>query len=249
MKVITTCEHGGNEIPDHLADSFINASKDLNSHLGIDFGARDVFDRLSGKIADFSKYAEVSRLLVDLNRSLKSPDLFSIYTSNLPENMRKMILEEYYHPYRDSVINKIRQYFQSGEWVIHISVHSFTPVLNDEVRKNDIGLLYDPDNGYETECCKIWKRTMEKVMPGIKVLHNYPYLGINEGFTKYLRELFPVRYAGIELEVNQKFFTETGMNKEITEMITKSLEESISILKKTEPSTNPGKQKTHKQDE
>jgi predicted N-formylglutamate amidohydrolase len=227
MKIITTCEHGGNHIPGQYRDYFTKAAEDLNSHLGIDFGALDVFRDLTGKTSDFSIYSEVSRLLVDLNRSLNSPTLFSIYTRDLPDNIRKMILAEYYFPYRDPVVKNMKGYFHSGEMVIHISVHSFTPVLNGETRKTDIGLLYDPDSNEETEFCKIWKRSMEMLMPEIKVMYNYPYPGIMEGFTRYLRELFPLKYTGIELEINQKFNTQQGMDKKITGMIIKSFEESI----------------------
>ena len=227
MKIITTCEHGGNLIPGQFTGNFNDAAAELNSHLGIDFGALDAFQALSGEISDFSLYSEVSRLLVDLNRSLDSPDLFSKYTRKLPENIRKMILDEYYFPYRETVIKKMKEYLQSGEKVIHISVHSFTPVLNDQPRKNDVGLLFDPDKGEEAGFCMIWKKSMEKVMSGIMIQYNYPYQGTNDGFTKYLREMFPAGYAGIELEINQKYFSHGRMDKKITKMITKSFEMSL----------------------
>jgi hypothetical protein len=38
---------------------------------------------------------------------------------------------------------------------------------------------------------------------------NQPYKGTDDGFTTYLRKKFdPEHYAGIELEVNQKYFFE-----------------------------------------
>jgi len=232
MKVITTCEHGGNLIPEQFAGYFTNASKDLNSHLGIDFGALDIFHMLSENYSDFSKYSEVSRLLVDLNRSPGSQSLFSKYTSSLPENFRKHILAEYYYPFRESVVKKVKEYLHAGEIVIHISVHTFTPVLNDEVRMNDIGLLYDPGRSLESRICVFWKEAVERSSNDLRVMFNHPYPGTSDGLTKYLREIFDQNYAGIELEINQKHHSHNKMNKQIKETISASFLHCLEMLTK-----------------
>ncbi len=36
-----------------------------------------------------------------------------------------------------------------GEKIIHISVHSFTPVLKNKIRNADIGILYNPKRSIE----------------------------------------------------------------------------------------------------
>lgn len=43
--------------------------------------------------------ASVSRLLVDLNRSISHPRLYFESTSNEPAELRKRILNHYYQPY------------------------------------------------------------------------------------------------------------------------------------------------------
>ena len=58
--------------------------------------------------------------------------------------------------------------------------------------------------------------------PGLIVRRNYPYLGISDGFTTHLRKAFGPRYAGIELEVNQKWVrrpTWPGLQRDLIETL------------------------------
>ena len=57
------------------------------------------------------------------------------------------------------------------------------------------------------------------------VRFNYPYKGISDGFTKYLRTRFTGKqYIGIELEVNQKFTCKTGTLNKTIKILSQSLE-------------------------
>ena len=88
--------------------------------------------------------------------------------------------------------------------VIHISSHSFTPELDGEVRRADVGLLYHPGRQGEIELCARWKTSLAAFAPGLTVRRNYPYAGKGDGLTSYLRGRFPPdAYVGVELEVNQ----------------------------------------------
>ena len=86
----------------------------------------------------------VSRLLVDLNRSIGHPQLFSAATRGAPAALRAKIVERHYRPYRAQVERLVRQAVSRGRRVIHISSHSFTPELDGKVRRADVGLLYRP---------------------------------------------------------------------------------------------------------
>jgi predicted N-formylglutamate amidohydrolase len=119
---------------------------------------------------------------------------------------REAILEVHYFPYRRQVENAIQTFIAQNHSVLHLSVHSFTPELNGEVRNADIGLLYDPQRNTEKAFCARWNQEFEKLDSNLKVRFNYPYRGTADGFTTHLRKLFPDgKYGGIELEVNQKF--------------------------------------------
>lgn len=204
MKFVLTCEHGGNEIPGRYRYIFKNKEEILNSHRGYDPGALDLFRSLQ-EIADFSRFNTISRLLVEVNRSQGHPQLFSEFSRNLSNEEKKDIQDLYYFPYRNSVESKIAEFMAGGEKVIHLSVHSFTPELNGEVRQADVGLLYDPKRPEEKEFCRQVKKLLRQQEETLNVRFNYPYLGKADGFTTYLRKKFPENYLGIEIEINQKF--------------------------------------------
>jgi predicted N-formylglutamate amidohydrolase len=205
-KVLITCEHGGNQIPEAYQSAFAGKSEWLESHRGYDIGALELFRLLAANLADEQEFSETSRLLVELNRSLHHRALFSEAAKTLPQSDREQILATYYRPYRQRVEDKIRRQVEKGNRVIHISVHSFTPVLNGEERKADIGLLYDPKRLPEKKFCRLWKNNFRNCTLKASVFFNYPYKGTADGFTTYLRMQFDAgTYIGIELEVNQKF--------------------------------------------
>lgn len=204
MKLIITCEHGGNIIPQQYETLFRGAEAILNSHRGYDPGALDLFSEFL-QTADFERFQKVSRLLVELNRSLHHPQLFSEFTRDLSEADKKDLLKHYYFPYRNEVEAVIANYIQTGEKVVHLSIHTFTPELHGQVRKADIGLLYDPKRHLEKIFCRNLKEQLRGQDPDLRVRLNYPYRGTADGFTTYLRKKFDRNYAGIEIEVNQKY--------------------------------------------
>src|SRR5690606_18603701 len=107
----------------------------------------------------------------------------------------------YYKPYRTKVENCIADLINRNNKVVHISFHSFTPELNGVIRKADIGLLFDPKSSFEKHFCINWKAEINRLNNLYKVRFNYPYLGIADGFTSYLRKKYGSQnYCGIELE-------------------------------------------------
>lgn len=199
---VISCEHGGNEIPAAYAAHFEAAESLLNSHRGWDPGALALYRKLQ-PLADFSHSATTSRLLVELNRSRHHPSLFSVFSKKLDEASRGQVLEQYYFPYRHKLEAAIKEYIGQGDEVVHLSIHSFTPVLEGEVRNADFGLLYDPGREREKKFCASWKELLLQQLPGYRLRFNYPYKGTADGFTTYLRKQFPHHYAGIEFELNQ----------------------------------------------
>ena len=99
----------------------------------------------------------VSRLLVDLNRSIGHPQFFSAATRGVPAADRITIAEQYYQPYRADVERMVSQAVSRAHRVIHISSHSFTPQLNGQKRNADVGLLYHPGRRGEAALCARWK--------------------------------------------------------------------------------------------
>lgn len=151
-------------------------------------------------------HGEISRLVIELNRSLSHPRLWSEFSRKLTPEERDSLAARYYIPYRDRVLRLIREAIARGERVFHLSVHSFTPNLDGVDRDGDMGILFDPGRAWEKTLAHDWQRLLGSQCPECRVRRNFPYRGTSDGLTTALRRLFaPADYAGIELEVNQKF--------------------------------------------
>ncbi|MHB1215252.1 MAG: N-formylglutamate amidohydrolase [Thiobacillus sp.] len=203
--ILITCEHGGKRIPARYRPLFAGFEALLHTHRGHDPGALALARQMAGSLAAPLFVSTTSRLLIDLNRSIGHPRLYSEATRNAPASVRREILEQHYLPYRNQVEAHIATKIAQGRRVIHLSSHSFTPVLDGDVRNADIGLLYDPARPGEAELCRRWQTRLKAQAPEWTVRRNYPYTGKSDGFTAYLRRRFPADgYVGIELEINQK---------------------------------------------
>ncbi len=209
--LVISCEHGGKRIPLPYRDLFRAYRAVLDSHCGFDPGALLMARELAVKFSAPLVASSVSRLLVDLNRSLGHPRLHSEAIRTAPVDVRQRILQEHYQPYRAQAERLVRQAIAAHGRVIHVSSHSFTPELNGKRRDADIGLLYDPARPGEADLCQRWKASLRELYPALAVRRNYPYAGKGDGLTSWFRRrLSPDTYVGIELEVNQRYVFRAG---------------------------------------
>jgi predicted N-formylglutamate amidohydrolase len=208
---IITCEYGGNRIPAPYRRLFRGQGVLLDSHRGYDPGSLVMAKALASACRAPLVASTTSRLLIDLNRSIGHPQLFSAVTRGAAAETRAQIIEHYYRPYRAQVERLVGQAVSRGHRVIHISSHSFTAELDGRVRGADVGLLYHPGRRGEARVCARWKESLAALAPDLRVRRNYPYAGKGDGLTSHLRLRFaPSDYVGIELEVNQRIVFAAG---------------------------------------
>lgn len=208
---LVTCEHGGNRIPAAYRACFAGHEALLHSHRGYDPGALAMARDLARQLDAPLLYASVSRLLVDFNRSPGHPRLHGEAIRALPAGERQRIVARHYLPFRARAEAAIAQALAQGRRVIHLSSHSFTPVLDGVARTADVGLLYDPARPGEAALCRAWLACLKARAPDLRVRRNYPYAGTSDGFTAYLRRRFAAGdYLGIELEINQAIVAAGG---------------------------------------
>ena len=173
----------------------------------------------------------ISRLLVDCNRSLRHPQLFSKYTKWLSVQEKQKILTEHYLPYRNLTEQTVSRAIGLGGRVLHISVHTFAPHMHGKVRNNDIGLLYDPARKSEKDFCTTWQQRLKEIGPKLRVRRNYPYLGKTDGLATSLRKKHdPQYYLGVELEVNQglNIRSDRSNRLEVGEILVRSVMATLS---------------------
>ncbi len=98
--------------------------------------------------------------------------------------------------------------------MVHLAVHSFTPVLKGVERMVDVGILFDPERAFERRVAGRWRAALAERDPELRVRFNEPYDGRSDGLTTTLRSTFDAGegpdYAGIELEVNQALIGPDG---------------------------------------
>ena len=204
---IVTCEHGGNRVPARYTKLFAPYEKELDSHRGYDPGALELARAVASALGAPFLYSTTTRLLIELNRSANHKGLFSKVTNKLDESEQDWLIQNYYMPYQNRVEKAIGDLCGRNRKVLHLSVHSFAPVMKGERRNAEIGLLYDPRRPMEKSFCRAWREVLRNEWPQYRVRMNYPYQGKADGFTTQLRKRFPVKaYAGIEVEVNQKHY-------------------------------------------
>ena len=195
-KILLTCEHASNAVPPKYRDRFSLWS--LATHRGYDLGALKLAKFLKQKLKVDLIHGEVSRLLVDLNRSDKNPECVNCAKVSADECER--ILKKYYKPYRDKVLRSLLKLKSRDVPILHISVHSFTRCLRGDRRTTEVGILFDPARRGETAFAQELKKHLSSQR--VRTKFNYPYKGTLDGFTVALRKIFKDKnYLGIELEV------------------------------------------------
>lgn len=224
MKLMLTCEHASNKLPAAFKKAV--PTEVLKTHRAYDIGAVQVFRKLV-KFAkpEFFCEGKFSRLFVDLNRTITNKSAFCEYYDALEASDKaatekaKAQATAYWNEYRATIKKFVQQNIgkdsrgNSGKSaenkdveIIHLGIHSFTPVLNGKVRNTDIGILYDPTRPQERAYANVIKAEIKRLYPTMKVRFNYPYKGTSDGLTTTLRKKFGPQYVGIEIEINQKFF-------------------------------------------
>ena len=220
--LIITCEHAGNTVPKKYQPLFIQSEDALNSHEGWDPGAWNIAQYLGHQLNEVPFGCHTTRLLIEANRSLHSNQLFSRYTTHLNAVEKEILIKEVYNPYRQNIQLKIDQLKKP---VLHLSIHSFTPLYHGKERTVELGLLFDPERKLENEFCRNLKSELNRIVPDLKVMDNEPYLGIDDGLTSYFRSIYKDdQYLGIEIEVNQKFIDDSSqIEQSLTQGIKKIL--------------------------
>jgi predicted N-formylglutamate amidohydrolase len=227
-RLVVTCEHGGRVVPRDYARLFAGRQSLLASHRGWDAGALDLARHVAKAFDAPLHAATTTRLLVDLNRSIGHPQLFSEITRPLPRSQRRHIVEHFYRPHRQAVEGDILRRAAGGGRIIHVASHTFTPSLDGVLRRADVAWLYDPRRPGEAAFARAWQRALAQQEPSLRLRRNYPYQGRADGLTASLRrQLSTSAYVGIELEVNQSLLRQRAAWNRLKALLAASLRAAL----------------------
>jgi len=219
--LLLTCEHGGNRVPRGYRALFPGREALLASHRGFDAGALALGRSLSRALGADLIAATTTRLLVDLNRSPHNPAVFSEITRGLERELRDALLARCHRPHWERVRAAIAA---RGAGVLHIAVHSFTPVWRGKKRSFGMGILYDPKRCRERSLAMAWQRRIRAEIPGLGVRRNAPYRGDADALPSALRRELPEeRYLGLELELNERAILAAAERRALAAVLARTL--------------------------
>ncbi len=201
VSVLITAEHASNAVPEDLAWCFQRHSDVLQTHRAWDPGSGELAKQLARELSAPILSGKLTRLLVDLNRSIRHPRLFSEFSRKLSDDERHELVRQWHAPHWQAYRDHIDQ---PGRW-LHIAWHSFTPVLEGVVRRSDIGLLYDPTRTQERNWCRSLIVSLRNRFSDLKVHANQPYRGTSNGLGQQHRRHFRSdKLITLEIEINTR---------------------------------------------
>ncbi|WEK51990.1 MAG: N-formylglutamate amidohydrolase [Candidatus Kaistia colombiensis] len=156
---VLICDHAGNAVPAAL-DGLGLGPAELNRHIGIDIGILGVSERLAEQLGASLVFQRYSRLVVECNRRVTSPDSIALVSDGtvVPANadlapaQRAERLDEIVVPYHRQIETILDRRAEAGIPTILVSMHSFTPSLRAKPfqRPWQIGLCYGADMRFTT---------------------------------------------------------------------------------------------------
>jgi predicted N-formylglutamate amidohydrolase len=150
--LVLCCEHASNALPPGLSwgeDSWL-----ADDHWAWDPGAADATRELAERLRTRAVLSRVSRLVVDANRPLYSETLFRRHADGRPVHLNAALddqtrgrrVAEWWVPYHAALDSMCADAAQRDADVL-LSIHSFNPVYEGEVREVELGVLFDEEEG------------------------------------------------------------------------------------------------------
>jgi predicted N-formylglutamate amidohydrolase len=150
--LLFTCDHAGKRIPRRLGSLGVPEGE-LARHIAWDIGAAALGQLLSSRLDAFLITQTYSRLVIDVNRPLESPE--SIVTlsehtpipgnTGLPIQAVAQRQQALFWPYHQRIRQALEAREKAGRPTLLVSLHSFTPSYKGVPRPWHIGVLYGRD--------------------------------------------------------------------------------------------------------
>jgi predicted N-formylglutamate amidohydrolase len=200
-QIILVCEHASNYVPDHLSNLGLPDAK-LAEHIAWDPGAVEVAGILSDLLDAPLVHANVSRLVLDINRRPDHPGSIVTLseTTVIPGNEglsaaeRSIRCEAIYNPFHSRLEQVLATRQFSNPWVL--SIHSYTPVYKGLNRPWHVGILHDADVRLSAQLIEALKRDRNLV-----VGDNQPYAPSDGVYHTVERHTKPFERLGAMIEI------------------------------------------------
>jgi len=148
---VLVCDHASRRVPQCLINLGLT-DEQLDDHIGWDPGAAEVARLLSKNLNAPLVLSGYSRLVIDCNRPLQSIQSIPEQSAgvmvpgnqNLNEEERALRVNDLFHPYHNAITELLDS--RKNRTTFLLSIHSFTPVLNNQQRPWNIGVSFWRDD-------------------------------------------------------------------------------------------------------
>jgi len=150
--ILLVCDHASCRFPKSLGDMGLDPFA-RRCHLAVDICAGPLTEKLADSLGVTAVLAQYSRLVMDCNRQLMDPSAFLQFgdgilvpgNRNLHPSDKELRANALYWPYHKAVDKQVQRLRAAGLLPAFIAIHSFTPVMNGESRRWEMGVLWDTD--------------------------------------------------------------------------------------------------------
>lgn len=223
--MVVTCEHATKRVPAPLVASESDAIL-LDAHWGWDPGAEWVARRLVDLTRSVGIFSRFSRLVCDPNRDPSDPTWILegaeghslSFNHALSSTERERRRATYHDPYHARIGEMLDARLALGADVLLLSVHSFTPVLGDEVRWMEVGVIFDAHEAVATRLSEHLKDE------GFVVALNEPYSGYKNVMYSANRHGNTHRVLYLELEIRQDLLGSQEAAHAVADRVCRALE-------------------------
>ncbi|MFZ4761677.1 MAG: N-formylglutamate amidohydrolase [Alphaproteobacteria bacterium] len=228
-RVLVLCDHASANIPLSLNNLGVSEAERAR-HIGYDIGAAAVAEIVADALQAPCIFTNYSRLVLDVNRELDDPSSIppvSDHTpiagnQNLSAAQKEQRAQELFYPYHQQIKQHLLAIRDRGEVPVIISMHSFTPIMNDFVRPWHVGLLWDNDP-------RMAVPIMQKLaaIDGVVVGDNEPYSGrLHKGYTME-HHVIGLGLPGCLLEIRQDLIADAAGQKKWADILIPVLRECL----------------------
>ncbi|MCB9674604.1 MAG: N-formylglutamate amidohydrolase [Alphaproteobacteria bacterium] len=221
--VVLCCEHASNALPAGMEwgrDAWIEPT-----HWAWDPGAALVTRDLTKAFQSRAVLSRVSRLVIDTNRPLYSQTLFRdvadghpvFLNVGLPDRDRGQRVLDWWEPYHEALS-------ASCAWApaeVLLSVHSFTPVYEGNVRDVELGVLFESADDLAAEVMRALRPS------GLVIRANEPWSGKGGMMFSCYKHARENGMQALELELRQDLLAIPEKRAHITQHVERALREVL----------------------
>ena len=172
---VLVCDHASNRVPRCMDDLGLNAQQ-LADHISWDPGAADVARALAGLLDAPLVLSGYSRLVIDCNRPLQSPESIAEQSAGVPvpgnRNLsaqdRECRIATFFQPYHQAIDQLLDA--RRRQPTLLLSIHSFAAVLDGQHRPWHMGVAYWHDHRLAQRLHEVLRERSD-----INVGYNQPY--------------------------------------------------------------------------